>query len=241
MALPWHKCVITDIQPESEQTWKFYFEVPEMDEFDFTPGQFITFDLPIADKPAKRMRSYSIASPPNGSNKFELVIVLVEGGLGTTYLFNKAKVGTEIPFRGPLGKFVLPEKIERDICFVCTGTGIAPFRSMLHYVKAHNVPTKNIYLLFGSRLISDVLYYKEMQQLAEELDALEYIVTLSRETSPEWKGGKGYVHAIYEELFADKRPADFYLCGWTNMIKEARSRLEEMGYDRKDIHMEIYG
>jgi CDP-4-dehydro-6-deoxyglucose reductase len=54
--------------------------------FDFKPGQFVTIDLPIHEKPNKRIRSYSIASWPDGTNVFELLIVLAEHGLGTHFL-----------------------------------------------------------------------------------------------------------------------------------------------------------
>ena len=90
----------------------------------------------------KRWRSYSIASWPDGTNVYELLIVLLEGGAGTTYLFNEVKVGSELVFRGPQGVFVLPENIEKDIFFICTGTGIAPFRSMLNFIKLHAVSHK---------------------------------------------------------------------------------------------------
>lgn len=58
-------------------------EVPELASFDFQPGQFVTLDLPIHEKLNKRWRSYSIASWPDGSNVFELVIVLDKDGAGT--------------------------------------------------------------------------------------------------------------------------------------------------------------
>jgi ferredoxin-NADP reductase len=48
------------------------------------------------------------------------------------------------------------------------------------------------------------------------------------------------VHEVYEEIFADKRPATFYICGWSEMLKEARTRLENMGYDKKAVRFESY-
>ena len=71
--------------------------------------------MPIHEKPNKRWRSYSIASWPDGTNVFELLIVLAEGGLGTNYLFNEVGVGSELIFRGPQGIFVLPQVLEKDI------------------------------------------------------------------------------------------------------------------------------
>jgi CDP-4-dehydro-6-deoxyglucose reductase len=212
--------------------------VPELETFDFEAGQFVTFDLPIHEKVNKRVRSYSIASWPNETNEFELVIVLMEGGLGTKYLFNEVNVGSELTFRGPQGVFTLPDPIEKDLFFVCTGTGIAPFRSMLYYISQHNVPHQNIYLIFGTRTKANLLYYDEMRELTQMVENFHYIPTLSRE---EWEGKTGYVHQIYEELAKERQPAEFMLCGWKNMIDEAKKRIQEMGYDRKSIHQELYG
>src|SRR3982751_3950674 len=124
---PWRKGIVTRIENETASTRRFWIKVPDIESFDFVPGQFVTLDLPIHEKPNKRWRSYSIASWPDGTNVFELLIVLLEGGAGTTYLFNEIKEGSELILRGPQGVFTLPEPIERDLYFISTGTGIAPF------------------------------------------------------------------------------------------------------------------
>ena len=241
MPLEWSNSRITKIEPINQNVRRFWFEMDGLQRFDFKPGQFVTLDLPIGVKPIDRWRSYSIASHPDGSNLIELVIVLLDGGKGTTFLFDQAGVGTEIPFRGPLGKFTLSEDPGGETCMICTGTGIAPFRSMLNDLLEHPRNHAPIHLIFGSRLMEDILYYDEMRELARKLPDFKYYVTLSREKSETWDGYKGYVHDIYEKLFEDKRPAHFYLCGWKVMIDEARERLLKMGYDRKQVHMEIYG
>lgn len=246
MALqPWRKGVVTRIENETYNTRRFWIQVPELESFDFQPGQFVTLDLPISDKPAKRIRSYSIASWPDGNNVFELLIVLLDGGTGTTYLFNEISVGSELTLRGPQGIFTLPESIEKDLYFICTGTGIAPFRSMAHHVKRHNIPHKNINLIFGTRTQQDLVYAAELKQLEMEMDGFNFLPTLSRE---QWEGCCGYVHAIYENMVREKMngdtappPAHFYLCGWKAMIDEAKQRIQGLGYDRKAIHQELYG
>ena len=81
MALEWVEGLITKIVDETPNTKRFYFEIPTLEKFDFIPGQFVTLDLPIHEQKNKRWRSYSIASSPNGTNTFELVIVNLEGGL----------------------------------------------------------------------------------------------------------------------------------------------------------------
>src|SRR5580765_3934446 len=199
---PWRKGIVKRIQHETQNTKRFWIEVPETEAFDFKAGQFVTFDLPIHEKINKRVRSYSIASWPDGTNEFELVIVLMEGGLGTKYLFTEINVGSELVFRGPQGIFTLPDPIEKDLFFICTGTGIAPFRSMLYYIRDHNIPHKNIYLIFGTRTQANLLYHEEMKQLAVDIPNFHYIPTLSRE---EWEGKTGYVHQIYEEFCNEKQ------------------------------------
>jgi CDP-4-dehydro-6-deoxyglucose reductase len=109
---------------------------------------------------------------------------------------------------------------------------------MMHYISQHNLPHQNVYLIFGCRKKCNLLYHDELRNLAEAIPNFHYIPTLSRE---EWEGKKGYVHSIYEELAAEKRPAEFMLCGWKNMIDEAKQRIQAMGYDRKSIHQELYG
>ncbi|HMO63569.1 MAG TPA: FAD-dependent oxidoreductase [Ferruginibacter sp.] len=237
-AQPWRTGKVIRIEDETSDTKRYWIEVPELPAFDFKPGQFVTLDLPIHEKPNKRWRSYSIASNPDGSNVFELVIVLNKEGAGTPWLFSNVTVGTELTFRGAQGVFTLNEPVEKDLFLICTGTGIAPFRSMVKDIHLNNKPHKNIYLIFGCRTKDTLLYYPELTQLQAEMPGFQYIPTLSRE---QWEGRSGYVHAIYEELCADRKEASFFLCGWRGMLDEAKKRILDMGYDKKAIHLEIYG
>jgi ferredoxin-NADP reductase len=250
MLQPWQTGTVIRIENETNQTRRFWIQLPAMQSFDFEPGQFVTLDLPIHEKPNKRWRSYSIASWPDGTNVLELVIVLLEGGAGTHYLFNEVKVGSELTLRGPQGVFTLPENIEKDLFFICTGTGIAPFRSMSHYLSLHATPHQDIYLIFGCRHFGDCLYGDELKELEKRLPGFHYIPTFSRETPENPQIRTGYVHAIYEEICRAKqsttpsgelKAASFFLCGWKNMIDEAKHRIQALGFDRKSIHQELYG
>ena len=239
MALqPWRTGKVISIENETSDTRRFWIEVPELSSFDFIPGQFVTLDLPIHEKVNKRWRSYSIASWPDGSNVFELVIVLDKLGAGTNYIFTEWHVGSALTLRGPQGIFILKEPIDKDLILVCTGTGVAPFRSMVQHIKNTGTEHKNIYLIFGSRTKDTLLYFDELTKLQAELPGFHYMPTLSRE---QWEGRSGYVHPVYEEICAGRREASFFLCGWKGMIDEAKKRITDMGYDKKAIHQEIYG
>jgi CDP-4-dehydro-6-deoxyglucose reductase len=243
--LPWQQGKVIAIEQAAPATKKFFIEVNEV--FNFEPGQFVTLDLPIHEQKNKRWRSYSIASSPNNSNVFELVIVWLEGGAGTTYLFSEVVVGTMLNIRGPQGKFVLPQAIDKDLYLICTGTGVAPFRSMVNYLHSNNINHKNIYLVFGCRKFDDCLYKDELLSLQSKQSNFYYKPAFSREGLVDDWASKGYVHGVYESIIESNKvnetisPATFYLCGWKNMIDEAKQRILSFGYDKHDIHLELYG
>lgn len=239
MPYTFYNSEVIDIIDVTPLVKRFFFRIPEMESFNFVPGQFVQLDLPIDSK--IKTRSYSIASAPEGNNVLELVISLNEQGLGTPYLFSEIKVGSTLPLSQPAGKFMKPPVVlDTDICLVCTGTGIAPFRSFLLDLIRKNTPHGNINLIFGTRYEKDILYKDEMEELSRTLPGFSFTPVLSREDAPSYTGKRGYVHQVYKELYADKRPAQFFLCGWKVMIKEAQQNLIDMDYDKKLIKFELY-
>ncbi len=236
--MDWQTGKVIKIIKETHNTNRYIIEAMQMSSFDFLPGQFITLDLPIHPKKNKRLRSYSIASAPDGSNQIELLISLVEDGLGTPYIFEQIKEGDELTFRGPHGVFTLPTNTNTDLFLICTGTGIAPFRSMINYIYQQQIGFPNVYIIFGTRTQNDLLYYNELRALESKMKNFHFIPVLSRE---QWEGKSGYVHPIYMELSHHNPNAQFMLCGWRNMVDEARANLDTAGFDKAQVHFELYG
>jgi ferredoxin-NADP reductase len=241
MPITWHDSIVTRIEPAAPNVRRFFVKVPDLEKIDFEAGQFVTMDLPIGDKRAQRWRSYSIANAPDGTNELEFCIVRSAEGAGSRYLFEQVEPGSVLRWKGPEGGFVLPADLDKDLVLICTGTGVAPFRSMIrdvqHCARAH----RSIHLIFGARRREDILYYDEWIKLARTLPGFRFDVALSRE--PDWtEGYQGYVHQIYTGQYAQVRPdVAFYLCGWTKMIDEGVANLINMGYHRTQIHYELYG
>ena len=239
MPWQWYDSKVVEIKDMSPNVKQFFLEVDGIEDFDFKAGQFITLDLPISEKRLKRWRSYSIAGHPNGSNIIELCIVYLDGGLGTDYLFNEVKVGTEVRFKGPSGAFYLPEEVKKDLVMICTGTGVAPFRSMLFDILRKKKEHQNIHLIFGARREDDILYRAEFEKLSHEMEWFSYDICLSR--AEEWSGLKGYVHQVYMKKEYSQN-TKYYLCGWSQMIDEAvENLLIKKKIDPKEIIYELYG
>ena len=235
--------VLVDIIKETKSNWRFIFESPLYDNINFIPGQLVQLlAKPYAPSEGGEsiQRNYSVASWPDGSNKFELIITYLEGGKMSEYLFKEVKVGDEFAYKGPMGIFTLPKIIDRDIFFVSTGSGVSPFRSMLGWIAINKIPTKNIKLFFGTRNEKDIPYYDEMKMYEEIIPNFEFVPCLSQE---EWKGHNGYVHSAYlPELEKIKDKPWVYFCGWDRMISEGRFHLDERGFEMmKDIRVEIFG
>ncbi len=247
MATTWYDSKVIKILDESPTTKRFWVEIEGVESFDFKAGQFVTMDLPIGNKRKDRWRSYSIANAPDGTNVLEFCIVYLEEGMGTNYFFKEVNIGSSIRFKGPAGNFVLPEKIENDLVLICTGTGVAPFRSMVWDLYNKGETEHNIHLVFGTRFSNGVLYKAEFEDLIKKMPGFEFDVALSREKeiledSP-FPLHAGYVHPIYQKHYENNIEGKrFFLCGWTEMVDEAVANLIViMGCDRSQVKFELYG
>jgi ferredoxin-NADP reductase len=215
----------------------FEFEVPGVEIFHFTPGQFISVVERVDGK--EITRAYSIASPRDG-NRFELCLNRVEDGIVSPYLFD-LKPGDEVEMGEPLGYFTLRHPGRRAV-FVATGTGIAPFRSML---LDHLPKTKpHVTLLFGVRYEHGLLYREEFERLQREYETFRFIPTITRPEST-WTGKTGRVQAHLDEALAlqsyeDQATIDIYVCGLKEMVDDLRGELKRRGFDRKQIIYEKY-
>ncbi|MBV9406008.1 MAG: hypothetical protein JO211_11735 [Acidobacteriaceae bacterium] len=215
----------------------FEFEVLDGDDFAFTPGQFIS----VVDREDGKdvTRAYSIASP-RGGNRFALCLNRVEDGIVSPWLF-RLQPGDEIDVHEPLGYFTLRHPGHRAV-FVATGTGIAPFRSMLldHLPKTE----PHITLLFGVRYEEGLLYREELEDLAKQYPNFRFLPTITRPT-PAWKGRTGRVQVHLDEALALRMPEelatiDVYICGLKEMVDDVRKNLKQRGFDRKQIIYEKY-
>jgi NAD(P)H-flavin reductase len=220
-----------EIAPEVRH---FVFEVLNVDNFTFTPGQFVSLTDKVNNKPVKR--AYSIASPPFGNNRFELCLNLVHEGAFTPHLFS-LEPGDEMEMRGPLGLFTQPEP-HRETLLVATGTGVAPYRSILEAFLKPDAPPYT--LLFGARYDSHILYREQFEELALQHPNFRFLPTLTR-PGPEWKGLTGRVQQHVPLALGGRRDVDVLLCGMREMVESVRDMLKEMGFDRKQIRHEKYG
>jgi len=219
-----------DLAPEVRH---FVFEVSEVKDLPFKPGQFVSFEASLEGK--NITRAYSIASRPDG-NRFELCLNLVHEGSFSPHLF-AMKPGDSVEMAPPLGYFTLRNPA-KEALFIATGTGIAPFRSMAPDYLAHP-EAKQLTLLFGVRYENSIYYGAEFESLAKRYASFRFWPTLSRPDGP-WDGRSGHVQTHLLEAIGDRRDLDVYICGLKAMVDDVRGILKALGFDRKQIIFEKY-
>lgn len=221
----------------------------------YLPGQYAELALPesqnVETKKLER-RSYSIASAPHNLSELEFYIVKVEGGCLTNKLWN-LEVGSKL-WLGPKikGKFTLEEVPEKkDLIMVSTGTGLAPFVSMIREHK-NNPPWRRVVLVHGARFEKDLGYRKELELWEKENEWFTYLPALTRE--PDWTGLNGRVQTLFEKGAIEaalkeklsKESSHILLCGNPQMIDDLQALLESKGlniHKKKapgNVHVERY-
>jgi NAD(P)H-flavin reductase len=187
-------------------------------DFTFEPGQYAT--LWITHKGKTLARPYTIASSPSESRVLEFYINLVREGKLTPSLWESEVIeglrirdaATKAAITGPKGRFILDSKDSRDMVFVASGTGLAPFVSMIRSLNEHFLASprtfrpRKIYLVHGVSYPNHLGYGGELEGLAMESVhdpkrklSLIYLPTISRPfIDSTWKGLRGRAEKLFE-------------------------------------------
>ncbi|HMO01434.1 MAG TPA: ferredoxin--NADP reductase [Oligoflexia bacterium] len=222
---------------------------------DFKPGQYVAIGLseseedlgdnqsmPTTAKIIKR--AYSIATPPRQKNYLEFYIALVEGGELTTKIGKLVEASRLFVTPKITGSFTLDGVPEgKNMIFISTGTGIAPYISMIE----NGLSAQEITLIHGVRHDSDLAYREICLNWEKTLGNFRYLPIVSRPTS-EWQGRVGRVQALFEsgEVKTDPLSDHIFLCGNPAMVDQMESYLKALGFkehlrrDPGNLHLEKY-
>ena len=212
----------------------------------FEPGQYMTIGVFVDGRIVQR--PYSVASPPRaaGTTGYEFYLRLVQGGTFTPLLWD-LPVGQRMRMIGPKGKFLLEPEDDRTHLFISSGTGNAPFVSMMRETLAAGSPRRAVFLN-GVSYVEDLGYRELLEgwQSSGEYP-VTFVPTVSRAADPAnagWTGRTGRVESIVAPVFSDLglRADDTvaYLCGNPDMIISAEQTLLELGMPETAVKKELY-
>lgn len=206
----------------------------------FENGQFVMIGLQVEGRPL--VRAYSIASP-NYEEHLEFFSIKVPNGPLTSRL-QHLKVGDELLVsRKPTGTLVIHDlKPAKNLYFLSTGTGLAPFMSLIQDVEVYDRFEK-IVLIHGVRYVSELAYTdfieKELPNnefFGEEIrNKLIYYPTVTRE--PFRNQGRLTDLISSGKLFDDiglppLNPSDdrAMICGSPQMLADTAALLDARGF-----------
>ncbi len=202
--------------------------------FDFKPGMFSSIYVHQDDK---LFRSYSIASSPN-EDYIEFMIEMINGKF--TSILSKLYEGDEVFLTEPKGTFIFDADEERDITFIAAGVGIAPFFSMLRYLRYLN-KKKNLTLFYSVKHKVDIVNLQELKSY-EDL-GLKMHITLTRDPpDASWNGEFGRINIeMLNRYLKNLNNNVFYICGGIKFVKDLVDILIKSGVKDDDIKRDIWG
>jgi ferredoxin-NADP reductase len=233
----WLEATVAETIPETVQTVTLRLDVPAWR--GHRAGQHVDVRLTAEDGYAAQ-RSYSIASPP-GIDRLELTVERIDDGEVSPWLTTVADAGDQFELRGPIGGwFVWDGDDTAPVLLVGGGSGVVPLMAILRHHAASG-STAAIHLVYSARTLGDVIYRRELNELAGPHRAVT--LTLTRESSPDWVGRRGRVNAdVLAEVGwpASVRP-HCYVCGPTPFVEAVANALVALGHDPARVKTERFG
>src|SRR3954453_7362556 len=207
----------------------------------FLTGQYMTIGVMVDGRIVQR--PYSVASAPAvaGTEGYEMYVRLVQGGMFTPLLW-RLPVGHGMRMIGPKGKFVLEPDDDRTHLFISSGTGNAPFISMMKAMLREGRPRTAVFLN-GVSYERDLGYREVLERWQSSGEyPVTFIPTVSRPEAPQnagWGGRRGRVESIVapvaDELDLTPENTIAYICGNPDMIISAEQTLLDRGFPEAQV------
>ena len=205
--------------------------------FNFIAGQFIQLFFVVDGKEYRR--SYSIANSPENfrqSNFLEIALSFVKTGMASEF-FATATIGTIIKIRGPFGALTLPKVVSGNLIFIGTGTGLAPYRSMLDTLTTDFLNKHSATIISGFRYEYEAIFQQDFNKHKH----IKKITCLSRDIKiQENKYIKGRVQQGIDSLKLNASTDTIYLCGNPYMIDDLLTFFKKLKFSSKQIKREKY-
>ena len=197
----------------------------------FLPGQYVHLQVPGTTE----WRSYSMANAPGEQRVLEFFVRLLDDGVMSRYLTERAAPGDVIQCRGPQGTFYLRSG-ERPILMVAGGTGVAPMTSMLSQMITSN-EQRPVALCFGVNTAADLFLLEDLAKFRQALPKFDFRIAVVQ------GAGRPELHSGFVTDLINAEGAansDVYLCGPPAMTERARAIVTNFGAPASSIFAEKF-
>ena len=230
---------ITDVRPWTGSL--FSFRTTRDRGYRFVPGQFARLGVPGAAEGSIVWRAYSIASAAHDEH-LEFFSVVVPGGQFTTRLC-ALRAGDPIHVERRSYGFLTTDRFQagRDLWMLATGTGLAPFLSILHDFETWE-RYENLILVQSVRTQAELAYedlirgFEGSEYYGEFAHKLRYARIVTREPVPGTMRDRVprlLASGVLEKnvgLELDHDRSRIMLCGNPEMVEDSRKLLTGRGF-----------
>ncbi|MGH3320513.1 MAG: 1,2-phenylacetyl-CoA epoxidase subunit PaaE [Streptosporangiaceae bacterium] len=244
-----HPLRVAAVEPVTDDSVAVTFEVPVelAGEYCFLAGQHLTVRRPEGGDSGTDdiRRNYSICAPAS-SRLLRMAVKRLEDGAFSAYAAEELRPGDVLDVMTPTGRFVArPDPLRsRHVVALAAGSGIAPVISILATVLEEE-PGSRCTLVYGNRTARSIMFLEELEDLKDRYPGrFTLLHVLSRE--------RGEIELLAGRIDADKMRDllgtllppetidDWFLCGPSGMIDDARRVLADAGVDPRRVHMELF-
>ena len=205
----------------------------------FRAGQYVSVLLPIGNSLVTR--PYSICSSPAEAKEgiVKITVRNVPEGYAAPYMLRNLKVGDEITVSGPEGTFYYePLRDAKTVIALAGGSGITPFLSMACAIR-DGLEDFRLTILFGSRKEENILFKKELDEVAAQCDKVKVVHVLSEEKKEGYENG--FINAELIQKYAPDEPYSVFMCGPEAMYRFAEKEIASLGLAKKYVRRELLG
>ena len=231
-----HPYLVRAVRPIALRTWELTLVPRKGDVIDFSPGQFVW--LNVDHSPFSLVENpFSIASA--AASRDHLSFVIKEVG-DFSRSIGRIAPGAVAYIDGPHGNMTIGKHEAAGIALIAGGVGIAPLLGILRQLY-HDRDERPIILLYGNRVVEQIVYNEELAQMQKGLDlSMEYVLS---DPPAEWQGRTGVIDgASVEEIVARPNAATwlYLVCGPLPMIESVERALLAIGVPSRQIISERF-
>lgn len=210
--------------------------------FTFRPGQTVMVSFF-----GKGESMFAISTSPT-REKIQFSVMRVGK---VTLALHQLQVGSVVGIRGPYGNgFPVEDWHGKNIVLIGGGIGIAPLRSVLHYVLDERDKFGDVSLFYGARTSSDLIYTDEMEELLSRndidvslsIDVEEegwFSVNWDNPAQTDYPSGtthfSGFVPMVVMAVKPKPEDTIAVTCGPPIMIKFVVQNLVELGFNENQV------
>ena len=224
---PWHPATVVSIRPETPTAKTFRLRLPKPSTH--LAGQHYIIRLTAPDG-YTASRSYSVASPPDGSAEIELTVERLPDGEVSMFLHDDVVPGDELDLRGPIGGWFV-WRGNTPALLIGGGSGVVPLMAMLRLARRTGAADL-VRLLVSVRRPED-LYY------ADEISGPETTVIYTR--SAPAGTSRPPARLTLEDVPPRRENGTVYVCGSESFAEAATDLLLMSGIPAEELRIEKFG